>query len=602
MQDFKIEPLGGASKLKLPAFTPTLKIILIAAGVLLLAGAGFFLFGRSTFAERNVVLTLNHPGEISSGDRVTYTVRYRNDNRLALTRAKLTFYAPPEAIILKDGNVTTQISDAIDLGTLQKESSGEKTFELLVIGSQGNVKTARVALSYQPEGLTTQLNKTIEGAITISRSPIQLTAIAPPTVLDGQALTYLIDYRNQSQETFANLRVRARIPGGFSVSSAMPKTKDPGEGDWVWDIPTLAPGEGARITIQGTLQGKERESKTLLVNLQRQFDMPAPTGTPADPIYVTLEKAEASSVIATPLLSAQVTVQDATDYTAHLKDNLKYKILVTNNSDVDLSSLTLAAKLEGSMYDLATLESTGAFDSRTNTVFWNSAVIPELGLLRAHQNVTVSLNIRLKGAFPRTIGTKDSLLKFSSHVETANVPDIFQVDTLSADDSLITRISTATSFNHELTVRDGRFGTSGAYPPKVDQKSIFTVRWTIANPSNDVAPAKITAVLLPGVTWENKVQPVGVQVMPTYDAKTNIITWNLGTLPAGVGVAFPAYDLYFQVATTPSVNQVGSTLPLVKDIRFEGTDIITKEKIVNSLSNLSSSDVRDSSESGTVQP
>ncbi len=596
--DFKVEALRLESRLKLPQFTPTLKILLIVIGLLVVGGAGFLLFGRATFAERQVSLSLDHLGEISSGDKVTYVVHYRNDNRTALTHAKLTFFAPPEAIILKDGQVTAQISDSVDLGTLGGKEQGEKTFDLLVIGSQGSVKTARAVLSYQPDGLTTELRKTVEGAVTILSLPIQLTAVAPPTVFDGQSLTYLIDYRNQSQNSFSNLRVRVRVPEGFTVSTAAPKNSRSGdhEGEWVWDVVTLAPGDGARLTLQGTIQGRERETKTLTVNLQHQLNQSA------GPVYVDLEKAEASSVIATPLVSVGVTVQDATDYTAHLKDNLKYKILVTNNSDVDLSSLTLAAKLEGSMYDLTTIDALGAFDRKTHTVLWNSAVVPELGMLRAHQSVTVPLTVRLKSVFPGTIGTKDSLLKISVHIETVNVPDVFQVDSLSADDALITRISTATSFNQDLTVHDGRFGNPGAYPPKVDQRTALVVHWTLANPSNDVTPAKVTAVLMPGVTWENKVQAVGTPVQPSYNAKLNTITWDVGSLPGGVGVTFPSYEVYFQIAVVPAVNQVGQPIQLLKDIRFEGMDVFTKEKIVDTVSNINSGSVSDSREGGSVQP
>src|SRR3989338_9313280 len=109
MENFKIEPLQIESRLKLPQFTPTLKILLIAAGLILLSVAGFLLLGRATFAERNVSLSIDHPGEISSGDRVTFTVRYENSNRVALNHVKLIFYAPPEAIILKEGSVIAQI-------------------------------------------------------------------------------------------------------------------------------------------------------------------------------------------------------------------------------------------------------------------------------------------------------------------------------------------------------------------------------------------------------------------------------------------------------------------------------------------------------------
>ena len=600
--DFKVEPLQLESRLKLPQFTPTLKIALAVGAVIILAIVLFFVFGRSTFAERNVILAIDHPSEIASGDQVTYRVRYQNDNRMALSRVRLTFYYPADAVPLKDGSIGTEISEIVDIGTIDGNSKGEKTFTALVVGSQGSIKSARVALSYNPDGLTTEIQKTADAPVTITSMPIQLTAVAPPTVLKSKSLTYIVDYRNQSPQTFTNVRILVQYPEGFTPSVIMPRsTNASAKLDHIvsWDIPSIAQGEGARMTLQGTITGNERDSKTLFVTLQRQL------ATPTGSVYVAVEKIQTSSVITTPLLSAQLTVQDGTNYTAHLKDNLKYKILLTNNSDVDLSSITLTAKLDGSMYDFATVDSTGAFDGRTHILLWNSAVVPELGVLRAHQSITIPFTVRIKESFPSNIGTKDSLGKVSVHAETVNVPDVFQIDSLSADDELITRISTATAFNQDLTVRDGRLGApagAGPYPPRVDQKTMFMVHWTLANPSNDVTPAKINAVLLPGVTWESKVQAVGTQIQPTYNSKTSTLTWDLGSVPNGVGIAFPAYELYFGISVTPSINQLQQTVPLLKSVQFEGTDVFTKEKIINTIPDITTGGVTDSRDGGSVQP
>ena len=571
--DFKVEPL------KLHAVTPTLKITAVAVGLLVVAGILYVIFGRAPFSERNVTLTINTPSSISSGDAVIYKIQYENKNRSALTHARITFTYPPDAVPLKGGNVSTQLSESVILDTIAGHSSGEQSFTALVVGSQGNVRTARATLTYNPENLTTELRKTVDSAITIASLPIQLTAVAPPTVLNGQTLTYIVDYRDQTAEPIANIRIQMQYPEGFTIISVTPKTTGLSNGlnrQVYWDIPMIAPGEGGRITLQGTVQGREKDAKTLSVLLKRQLD------TPAGAVYVNLESTQVSSVIATPLLSAVISVQDTTSYTAHVSDLLQYKIFISNNSDVDLSSLTLTAQLEGTMYDLSTAQSAGAFDSRTRIFLWNSAVVPELGLLRAHQSVTVPFSLRVKPTFPSVIGTKDSLLKASVHLETVNVPDVFQVDTLSANDQIISKLSTSMAFNGEL---------KSMVAPHVDQKTPYIIHLTLANPFNDIAPAKVSAVLLPGVSWDSAVQVAGTQIQPAYDLKTSTVTWNIGSVPSGVGVAFPAFELYFQVAVVPSINQVQQTIPLVKDITFEGTDMLTKEKIVETVRDFSSSSV-----------
>lgn len=591
MENFTVEPLPTGrqalkleSRLRLPQFTPTLKLILIGIGLVLVVGVTFLVYGHTSFAERSVQISIDGPRESASGDHVTYTVRYANGNRAALDQVHLAFSYPSDAVVLKDDSVSQMHNESIDLGTLKGKSSGERSFDALLIGSQGEIKTAKAILTYTPADIASQLQKTAETSATITALPVPLDVVAPPTVINGQTLTYLIDYRNQSGGDLSNLRVKVTYPDGFTPV----QKKD------TWDIQVLKEGEGGRISIQGTLAGREREAKVLSVALQKQI--PTSLGL----VYVDFEKGRGSSVIATPLLSATLTLQDARDYTAHVGDRLKYAIRVTNNTNFDISSLTLTAKLSGAMYDGSSEQSGGAFDSRTNTITWNSAVVPELGNLGANQSVVIPFEINVKSTFPAgNLGTKDSLIKASVHAETLNVPEGIALDRLSADDDLTTRISTSPTFAQRLTVNDPQWGTQGPYPPNVDQTTVYTVHWSLINPSNDVGSAKITAVLLPGVTWKNQVRSEGLpagqagsQAQPTYSSKTSTLTWDIGTLPSGVGITFPSYELYFQIAATPSVNQIGQSIPLLKTISFQGTDVLTKEQIVRTVSDLNSQPVQ----------
>lgn len=584
--DFKIEPLKLESKLRLPQFTLTLKLILVGVGLLLIGGGSFLVFSNGSFSERNVTVTVDGPKEVTSGQRVTYTVHYSNQNKADLTNARLAFVYPSDAIPFKDNTIKTATKEILDLGTIKGKATGDLTFSAYIVGFQGAVKTAKATLSFIPADLTTELEKSGETNATMAALPVPLDVVVPPTIVSGQQLTYIIDYRNQSGEDLSNLRIKMKFPEGFTATQA----KD------TWDIVTLKQGDGARITITGSIIGREKEAKTLFVTLQKQIP------TDAGLVYLDFEKAEASSVIATPLLSANLSLNDSTDYVAHVGDALKYAIRLTNNTNSALTSLTITAKLDGTMYDISTVESTGAFDSRTRVITWNSAVVPELGNLEANQSVLVPFRVKLKSAFPGgTIGTQNSFVKSTIHAETLDVPDVLALDRITADDSLNTRISTAPSLDQKLTISDPQWGTSGPYPPHVDQTTVFTDHWSLVNPSNDMTGAKVTAVVLPGVTWNNQVRIAGTQIMPTYNSKTSTLTWTLGTLPSGVGVTFPAYEVFFQISVTPSANQVGLAVPLLKDVTFDGTDVLTKEHIVRTVSDVTTSSVIDSREGGAVK-
>ena len=307
-------------------------------------------------------------------------------------------------------------------------------------------------------------------------------------------------------------------------------------------------------------------------------------------------------MISTPILSLDLRLNDSEDYVAHLGDTLRYKLRFQNNNSVDVTGLSLSVKLNGNMYDFSTVRTDGFFDGRLNTIFWNASTVPALNILQSNQSGTVEFEVRLKSSFSGGLGASDSLVKASAHMETPNVPANLDLDRLTADDEIITRISTAPAFDQKLFVNDSVFGSSGPYPPRVNQKTVFTARWSMVNPTNDVSSAKVTATLAPGVVWENRVRANGTSVQPSYDSRLNTITWDLGTLPAGTGVSFPVYETFFQISIMPSVNQAGQAPTLLKSVHFDGVDTFTKEKITRTIFDMTTSNVSDSTQGGSVQP
>ena len=94
----------------------------------------------------------------------------------------------------------------------------------------------------------------------------------------------------------------------------------------------------------------------------------------------------------------------------------------------------------------------------------------------------------------------------------------------------------------------------------------------------------------------------GTAVQPNYNSVTGEVIWDIGTLPGGSGVSFPKLEAYFVLSVTPSVNQVNQTLPLIRNARFDGADVYTKEKITKTVPDIFTSNMVDSKESGSVQP
>lgn len=578
----------------------SIKIMLAVALLVVVAVVLFFFFGRSSFNDSNVTLNVGGQTEISAGDLITFKVSYFNKNRESLLAAKLTFSYPDGAIPIKDGNIPASNQETVDLGTINGKSGGDKEFQAYVIGDKGNLKIARATLEFNLKNIQSAFKKDAQLSTTITTLAIPLTLVAPPTANSGQQITYILDYRNQSTEDKNNLRVKLTYPNDFKPGQFVPPTSS---GNDTWDIALLKQGDGARISISGILTGREREAKNITATLQRKIT------TPGGDVFVDYEKTDASTVISSPPLGLEIRLNDSQNYTAHLADRLRYILYVGNNNDFDILGLNLSARLDGNMFDLTTVSAKGFFDSRSRTIIWNPSVIPELGDLKPHQTIQVPFEVILKNNFSGGFGTKDSFVKVTAHSETTNVPAELALDKLAADDDLITRISSAPTFEQKTYKNDEVFGSEGPFPPKVDKKTVFFIHWTLVNPANDITPAKITAVLAPGVAWENKVRtnltdPASIvaKAGPAYSQRANLVTWDIGTLPNAVGTTFPKYEGIFAVSITPSVNQVNKTLPLLMGSSFQGADNFTKEKLVLTTLDASTATIADVQSFGPVQP
>lgn len=578
-----------------PTFWRSYKKIIISLLILgvLAAGSAVFYFRLKSFSESRLEFKIEAPSEISAGEIASYKLSFVNANKVELRNLKLTFFYPADSVPVKDGQISEGITNqTFDLENLAPRGKNETVIEAFLVGDKGNIKIARALLTYTPTNLKTTFKKEVSAATTITSLEVPLSLVAPPTTISGQKIEYLLDYRNQTDKELTELRLKAKYPDSFAFSSALPL---PTAGQNIWEIKNLKPGAGARIIVSGTLSGTSGESKAVSFTLQKKIEG-------SENSYIDFEKVETASLVSDSPLLLTLKLNNSRDYTAHLNDRLNYSLEFKNNTNFSLSGLNIRAKLEGTMFDLASIESDGFFDGRENTIGWDSSIIPQLGNLGPNQTGRVNFIVRVKPSFGSgSIGASNTFIKVSADIQTPNVPSSINLGELVSSDQLVTRITAAPVFDQKVLINDPILGSSGPFPPRVDVKTIFAIHWSLVNPSNDLSPAKVTAVLAPGAKWENRILTDGTQAQPSYSARDNTVTWDLGRLPGGVGLTLPKYETAFQISITPSVNQVGSPADLLKNIKFDSVDVSTREIISLTVRDARSSNVSDSNRSGQVE-
>ncbi|MFH1769847.1 MAG: hypothetical protein ABH833_04255 [Parcubacteria group bacterium] len=574
------------------------KLLLIILILVILAW--ILTFGRKGFSSSGVVIEIESQDKAASGEIITYTLKYENNNNIGLSDVDLSFIYPKDSLPMRDGKILSADNVIIHIDKIGSNKSGEEIFQAMLIGDKGDIETVHAKLRFRPDNLNVDLIEEIFFETEIDRLIVPISIAAPPTVVDGQTVNYFIDYQNESDEILHDLRLIIKYPEGFTPLNVRPQ---PNELDnsfanrAIWNIARLVPDAGERITIEGIMHGSEREEKRIIATLQREIQDGEETK------YVDFQKIEESSVVSSQPLVANIEVNGSRDYVARLGDNLNYKLEFTNNSGTTLTGVVAEAKLEGRMYDLAGLSTSGFFDSRTDTITWDASSIAGLGLFPPGQTVVADFNVNIKSGFVGTgLDAQDSLVKVRATIETSNVPEELGAVRLYGDDELVTRISTQPSIQQILYYSDSAWGVIGPHPPRVDEKTSYVFRWKMLNPINKVSPARVSATLEPGVSWEYRVRASGGANSPSYDNQTQTITWDLGILPGGLGSSLSPYEIWFQVSITPSVNQIGSEVPLLKDIKFEGKDIFTDDDILLNIRNTTTRDVLDSNSTGYVMP
>ncbi|MEK7659439.1 MAG: hypothetical protein AAB338_02180 [Patescibacteria group bacterium] len=542
------------------------KRIIIGLLIFLIFGAAIFLLYRSGFREGNVILKIEAPEEAVSGEEIKYKLIVENRNNFGLRDAKLSFSYPGGTIWFnQEGQPSDSLINNFDSAGLQSRERKEFILRAVLTGEKGEIKKAKAGFTYSPSNIRSVFQKSAEAGTTISKVSIPLTLSGPPNVLPGQLAQVSLDLRNETENDFKDLEAVFFYPDGFTFKKA---SLSPNQGNSVFNLPLLKSGEGVRISIEGNVSGFEKESKRFIVVLKRKIDGK----------FFDLQKAQVFLIVSSPLLAVDVSLNDSKDYIAGAGDKLKYKIRFSNNSDNNFSALELSVKLEGQMFDSASLKTSGFFDQNSKTILWNAAVEPALANLTPNQSGEVSFMINLKPDFPKAFG-KNYSLKAGSLIQTSSVPPDFNLDKITASAELITKVKSKTDFISKAFYNDSVFPNTGPYPPQVGQKTTYAIHWKIVNEGNDLTNVRIVSSLLPGISWEDKIKVTPTQSDLNYNPSTGQVSWSIPTVPAGTGIVSPVFEAVFQVGVTPSVNQSGQNLEILKEAVLEGVDNFTKDKI-----------------------
>ena len=548
-------------------------LALIAVSLIMMAGAGFYIY--QYFTAREASFSLKAPSNIQIGVPFNIEVEFQNNSDKLLKDAKISMILPEGTALLAESPDKRVLNKSF--GDLDKNTSFSDKIPVIIFGNEQSVKKFEIVASYFPLSFGPKVNfemaKSVEVAV---REPgIKLDLMAPQKVLNNEDFEIEINYQNISDIDFSNVEIELQYPKTFIFGNADPK---PSVGDNFWKIGNLAKKNSAKaelgsvktIVFSGKMIGAEQSFFEIKSVLRAEF---------AGRKYLIGEKTTSVNIASSPL-SLSVSVNDQPNYLAFANDNLKYKIIYHNSSDIGLNDAIIKVRLIGGMFDFGSVRTKGFFNSKDNIITWNAANTSELRLISPGSQGSVEFEIKTKELYPiKRIGDKNFVLKTEAEISSPTVPYYVTSDkTISLTKSEI-KVAGAAVISAEAIF------TKGFSPPKVNKPTTYFIRWAIVNYSTDISNIEVRAYLQSGARWTGQIKS-SISAIPIYNERTQEVVWLIDKIPATKGIISKPVEATFEIEVTPNITQVNQNLPLLSETAFRAFDEFAKIELKSAVKDL----------------
>lgn len=565
-------PLAGTAPRR-----PLKKMIIIAvAGIaLFVAGGLVFTYLYLGADRREAEIAVAGPDRIEAGQAVTIPITVHNISASLLEDADLAITLPPSAVV-KDASGFEHPASAravTHIGTLAAGDTRTQEITLRLFGREGEIQEITASLLYRPVALSAQFSSQTKKEITISRVPLEVFWDMPETISARQQVDMRVRLSSQATIPFGGLWLRLDYPPGFTLVSADPK---PTADNALWKIETLDPGKEETIALAGSFDGTSGEVKALRAGLG-SFNELTREWTP------WREGAKEITLSSSPFLLTAA-IQGRRDGVIRPGEHMDITVHYENHSAVPVKNVSVRAALVGSIADVPNIAISdgGVFDGASSAVVWGPGGTPTLREVTPGGGGDLHINVDAKARpVMRSAADTRLTLRVAVSIASASTPDELRGVVLSPDDVVEVKVATLALVSGRAVFRSSPLLNIGPLPPRVGQKTLYTILWEARNFTNDLENAELRASLPPNIRWVGAIFPASAQV--SFDPSASEVRWRIGKLAAGIGVLAPAATAAFQVAVTPSSTDVSKPMILTGEAQFSGRDTFTGEDITGRI-------------------
>ncbi|MFH1367343.1 MAG: hypothetical protein ABIH38_05205 [Patescibacteria group bacterium] len=556
-----------------------LKIIAVLLLLLAVTLAGFFVFFRDKkFKEGDVILTISGAESIASGEEATITVKYQNQGQAFLGNLELSL-TYPDGFTYKNSEpeADNTYNQYWKLGNLGVGKAGEVKITGQITGEVGAAKSFTAKLSYKPSNFNATFTTEASFSGTITSSIISLDIEGAKNVIPDKEVSYKIKYKNEATEALEKIRIIAVYPEGFTPGSASP---DFSEGKNTWQIDRLEAGNTGEIEIKGEFSGEAGDLKELKIRVGL-LDLDGDFSPQVEKSLLVL--------LISPELNLTEKINDSDQNQAvNLGDTLTYYLLYKNNSDLEITDLSVSTELDSELLDLESLSDEFNGKIKEDTITWTKEQISGLASLKPGDEGEISFKINLKDKLALS-GSEDKNFQVESKFKAKSVSlESLGGGSLEVEsNTIMLKINSQVSLEGEARYysEENEALGSGPLPPQAGKTTAYRIFWYLTNTSNELDTVTVVATLPEDIYWTGQNKSVSAGNL-TFNAATRQVTWSVNKVPVGSGQILPQLFASFEVSLTPKTADVGYIKILIDKTSLTATDSFTQASLSASADSL----------------
>lgn len=532
--------------------------IFLALVVVGLLGANIYaaFFFAPSLLERVQLTLATTPETVTSGDRVTLTFAYKNDNDGALTDAHLAVFLPKHF-----SHITTtpasfdERTNTFSLGRIVAGGNGVVEVRGQLTGSVGTDVPVGAVLSYGRErkGLAeNRESKSVSFAIPLLQSTVRLSLDMQDDVVHEGTTSFVVQYENTGKPPIAELVLQPNVSDTLQLKeSSAPLT------DGVFRITNIA--QGGRGEIRGSVAIRAHGEDTTAFIVKAFVE-----GT-----SLLQSEAKKDLRIFYPKVSV-APLRDRGRDSVILGGVLDFSFAYENGEGEDILDLSVTVDPPSALF---------ARDAKTVTTM-TKREDPSFALVRAGAKGTIPFALPVKATIDRQslFGAGDPIIRIPYVVRyrRASHPDrLIQFER--TDERTVQSDLAIDAFGRYYTLEGDQLGR-GPLPPRVRETTRYWVFIPLTNTISDVVDVVVTAELGAHAEWTRK-GSITLGDALTYDERARRVTWRVPRVTKYSGGEYPDVGAAVEVALTPEADDIGKEPVLLTNIRVRGHDTFTNATI-----------------------